>query len=106
VPEALKIIYTTCASRRDAERLARALVKERLAACANIFPRIVSIFRWQGKIQREREVAVLLKTRAGKVKAAVRRLLELHPYEVPGIEVWGTSNIPKAFRKWVEGETS
>lgn len=106
MPEALKIIYTTCGNAKDAERMARALVKGRLVACANIVPGVVSVFRWQGKVQREKEVAILFKTRSGRVKKAVKRLLALHPYDVPAVEVWGVTDVPKAFKKWVDGETS
>ena len=106
MPDTLKIILTTVGRRLDAERIARALVREKLVACANIFPRVVSVFRWKGKVQREREVAILLKTRSGRVKKAIQRLLALHPYDVPAVEVWNVTDVPKAFRKWVEGETS
>lgn len=105
MPDKLKIIYTTVGSESEAEALARALVSERLAACANILTPIRSIFRWEGKLTDEAEVAILFKTRAGKAKAAMMRIAELHSYDVPGIELWAVEDAPAPFRKWVEEET-
>lgn len=106
MPDKLKIIYTTVGSEAEAEALARALVSEKLAACANILPPIRSIFRWQGKLSDEAEVAVLFKTRAARAQAAVKRIGELHSYDLPGIEVWAVEDAPARFRQWIEEETS
>jgi len=79
------LVFTTLPSADKAAELAKALVEERLAACANLLPAIRSIYRWQGKLQDENEVLVLLKTRAEHLERLKLRILELHPYEVPEV---------------------
>lgn len=75
--------YVTCASSEEASRIGRAVVEERLAACANILPGLVSIYRWQGRIETGQEVALVLKTRAERVEALTARIRALHSYSVP-----------------------
>lgn len=106
MPEGLKVIYTTCRTRKDADRLARTLLKERLVACSNIFPRVKSLYRWKNRVRIDTEVAVLLKTRARLVQVAVQRLQALHPYDLPAIEVWNVSHATQEFIAWVRLETT
>jgi periplasmic divalent cation tolerance protein len=70
-----------------AEHLVTTLVEERLVACGNIVPGLVSVFRWQGAVERETETLVVLKTVESAVPVLLRRANELHPYEVPEILV-------------------
>ena len=77
------IVFTTFASEADAARVSRALVEERLVACANLLPGARSIYRWKEGIQDEHEVVVLMKTRKQDWTALLSRLHELHPYETP-----------------------
>lgn len=77
------IVFTTFTSEEDAARVARVLVEERLAACANLLPGVRSIYRWKGEVADEREVMVLLKTRKQDWPALMSRLHELHPHETP-----------------------
>ena len=77
------IVFTTFASEEDAARVARVLVEERLAACANLLPSARSIYRWKGEVKDEREVVVLLKTRKQDWAALMSRLHELHGYDTP-----------------------
>ena len=77
------IVFTTFANEADAARVARALVEERLVACANLVPGVRSIYRWKQGVQDEREVVVLMKTRKQDWTALLSRLHDLHPYETP-----------------------
>src|SRR2546421_12188162 len=77
------LVFTTLPSADKAAELAKVVVEERLAACANLLPAIRSIYHWQGKLQGENEVLGLLKTRAEHLERLKLRLLELHPYEGP-----------------------
>jgi periplasmic divalent cation tolerance protein len=77
------IVFTTFASEADAARVARALLEERLVACANLLPGGRSIYRWQDEVKDEREVVVLMKTRKQDWSALVSRLHDLHPYDTP-----------------------
>lgn len=77
------VAFSTVASPEDAERIARALVEERLAACVNVVPGLVSFYRWKGKVERDDELLLVIKTMAGRLDELRGRLVELHPYEVP-----------------------
>ena len=102
---AIVTVYATFASDEEAKRIARTLVEERLAACANIFGPCRSIYRWQGKIEEADEVAALFKTRADAADALIARLAELHGYDVPAAVVWPIERSLGAYGDWVTAET-
>lgn len=77
------LIYATFPDAEAAQRIAETLVRERLIACANIFPPHRAIYPWQGKIEIETEVAALFKTRRAQAEAAIARARPLHPSTVP-----------------------
>jgi periplasmic divalent cation tolerance protein len=80
------VILTTCASAREARRIARALVEERLAACVNIQKAsIESIYRWKGKVDQAREVLLQIKTSNRLFPRLERRIRQLHSYQTPEI---------------------
>lgn len=90
----------------DADRVARALVEERAAACVNLMP-IRSVYRWDGAIQVDPEVAMLIKVSEPGVAHLVERLRELHPYELPEIvvlEVDAEQSLAD-YVQWVRTET-
>jgi len=99
------LVFTTLPSADKAAELAKALVEERLAACANLLPAIRSIYRWQGKLQDENEVVVLLKTRAEHLERLKLRILELHPYEVPEVLAVPVEAGYQPYLDWLAGET-
>ena len=99
-------VYATFASDEEARRIARALVEERLAACANILGPCHSVYRWQGEVEEAGEVAALLKTRADLAGTLIARLAELHSYDVPAAIVWPIERALPAYAEWVEAETS
>lgn len=80
-----RLIYTTWPDMETAESAARAAVESGLAACANILPGMVSIFRWDGAMQRETEAVMLLKTTADAAAALSSLLSSLHPYDTPAV---------------------
>lgn len=98
------VALTTAPSADVAESIGRSLVEERLAACANVVPGITSIFRWRGAIERESESLVVLKTTAADVEALERRLVELHPYEVPELIAWPVEVGHGPYLDWVRAE--
>jgi periplasmic divalent cation tolerance protein len=77
------IILTTLAVSADAATFARALVGEQLAACVNVLPPMVSLYRWKGAVEEEREQQLVIKTTRRRVAAIEARFRELHPYELP-----------------------
>ncbi len=77
------VALSTVGTAEDAERIARALVERRLAACVNVVPGVVSVYRWKGAVERDEERLLVIKTRAERLEELRRALVELHPYEVP-----------------------
>ncbi|NJM12108.1 MAG: divalent-cation tolerance protein CutA [Synechococcaceae cyanobacterium SM1_2_3] len=79
------LILCTCPDPATAERIAQTVVSERLAACVNIVPGLTSIYRWQGQIEHQSELLLLIKTREAIYPLLETRIRELHPYETPEI---------------------
>jgi periplasmic divalent cation tolerance protein len=98
-------VYATFADAEEAARIARTLVEERLAACANILGPIRSIYRWEGRMEDAAEVAALFKTSADTADALIGRLSELHGYDVPAAVVWPISNALPSYAQWVASGT-
>lgn len=80
-----QIVLTTCPDAASAERIARTLVEEGLAACVNILPPMRSIYRWKGKIEDAAEQLLVIKSTVARFPAIRDRLRALHPYELPEI---------------------
>ncbi len=77
------VVLSTVATAEDAERIAEALVERGLAACVNVVPGVVSIYRWKGAVQRDAELLLVIKTRSERLPALKEALTDLHPYDVP-----------------------
>lgn len=101
----LVTVYVTCPTAAQAEDLGGLLVSERLAACANVLPGVVSRYVWEGRLQREAEAALLLKTRATLFGALEARVRQLHEYAVPCIVAWPLAGVSEAYGRWVEEQT-
>ena len=98
------LVYITTEDEEEARRIGEALVSEKLAAGVNIHP-IASIFWWQRKINRETEVAMLVKTRAELVDKVISRVKELHSYEVPCIVALPVDKGSPDFLEWISQST-
>ena len=98
-------VYATFGSEEEARRVARTLVEEGLAACANALAPCHSIYRWQGKIEEAPEHPVLFKTAAARAETLLARIAELHSYDVPAAVVWPIDRALNAFREWLIEET-
>jgi periplasmic divalent cation tolerance protein len=99
------LVLTTLPSPDKAAEIARALVEERLAACGNVLPAVRSIYKWQGKVQDENEVMLLLKTREEQLERLKLRILELHPYEVPEVLAIPVESGYRAYLEWIASAT-
>jgi periplasmic divalent cation tolerance protein len=100
------LVFTTFADEDSAARVIRVLVEERLIACGNLLPGARSIFRWKDKIEDQREVVVLMKTRKQDWTALLSRLHDLHPYEVPEcVALRMAAGAPK-YMAWLEESLS
>lgn len=99
------LALSTAPDGETATRIARALVDERLIACANLVPGLTSIYRWQGRVQADAEVLLLMKTRRALVPRLKERLPQLHPYDVPELVVADVTDGLEPYCRWVRGET-
>lgn len=98
---AIVTVYATFADADEAARIARTLIEERLAACANILGPIRSVYRWDGDVTEAEEVAVLFKTRRDAAERLIARLDTLHSYEVPCAVVWDIPAAHPGYADWV-----
>jgi periplasmic divalent cation tolerance protein len=100
------IVLTTLGADADAAALAQTLVGERLAACVNVLPAVTSVYRWQGRVEQDREQQLIIKTVRTQVPALEQRLRQLHPYEVPEFLVLPVSGGSEAYLRWVGESTT
>lgn len=96
----LRIVLTTCATPEAATTLARALLDERLIACANLVPGMRSLYRWKGRVRDEGEVLLLLKTTAERLAPLFERAAELHPYSCPELVALGPEAVTPPYLAW------
>lgn len=104
-PKAVRWLYVTSAHAGEAETIARTLVGERLAACANVLGPMRSFYWWDGAVQDEGEVALVLKTRLDLVDAATARIKALHSYDCPCVVALTVDGGNTDFLKWIVSET-
>jgi periplasmic divalent cation tolerance protein len=97
-------VYSVFADFEEAERIGRAVIEERLAACINILQPCRSIYRWGGRIETAEEVPAILKTREAQADRLIERIAALHSYDVPCITVWPIEKVFRGYGEWVEDE--
>ena len=102
----VRVVLVTAPDEEVAGMLARALVAERLAACANLVPRVRSIYRWEGEVQDDAEVLLILKTTAARLPALAARVQALHPYDLPEVMALTANGGSEAYLDWVIAESS
>lgn len=96
------VVFVTTSGKKEAQRIARALIKEKLAACVNIIDRVESLFWWKGKVDRSREALLIIKTKKALASRLIKKIKALHSYKVPEIiglpVVFGN----KAYLEWID----
>ena len=95
-------VYATFASADEAATIARTVVEERLAACANILAPSHSIYHWRGAVEEARETPAIFKTSREQADNLIARIAALHSYETPCIVVWPIDKLPVHYAQWVE----
>ena len=100
------LVYTTVADIDAANRLAELLVETSRAACVHIVPSIKSVYRWQGQVQRDDEVQLVIKSDAGRYAEIEALLREHHPYELPEIVAVRVDSGSQQYLKWIASEVS
>jgi periplasmic divalent cation tolerance protein len=99
------IVLTNCPDAEVADRIARTLIEQKLAACVNRLPAVDSVYRWQGAIERTVEVPLLIKSTRERLPEIQEAIRALHPYEVPEIvAIPVVAGLP-AYLRWVVDET-
>jgi periplasmic divalent cation tolerance protein len=99
------LVYTTYPSIVEAERAGRSIVEQRLAACVNILPGMVSHYWWQGAIERGEEVVMIIKTRASLAERVSEAVKADHSYTTPAIVVLPVEQVDAAYLAWLLAET-
>lgn len=100
------VVLVMTSSRREAGSIAKAVVKEKLAACVNMVPGVTSVFRWKGRVQISREVLLIMKTTVRRYSALEQRIRSLHSYQVPEILAVKIEKGAKQYIGWVQQETA
>ena len=99
-------VYTTYPSIVEAEEAGRALVEQRLCACVNILPGMVSYYWWQGEVERGEEAVMIVKTRAELSERVATAIKEMHSYSVPAIIVIPLESVDQPYLEWLMAETA
>src|SRR6266850_2870258 len=101
-----RIVLVTCGSIAEARKIGRSVVEKKLAACANIVPSVESIYRWKGKVERAREVLVVIKTTANRLPELEREVKRLHSYDVPEFIVLSIVAGSSKYLAWLQESTA
>lgn len=100
------LAFATCPDSTSAQRIADALVSERLAACVNLLPGMQSVYRWKGRVETSSEVLMLIKTSAQRMSDLRERLVALHPYELPELIAVEIADGLPAYLDWIAAESA
>lgn len=98
-------VWVNCPDRATAEAIAADCIEKRLAACANIFAPIASLYHWKGKVESDEEVPLVLKTRGELFDAVCAAVKARHPFEVPSIVATELVAVDEAYADWLRAET-
>lgn len=99
------VIFITAANKKEAQMIAFALIKEKLAACVNIIENLHSIFWWQGKVDSAKEALLIVKSRKALMNKLIKKVKSLHSYEVPEIIALPIISGDKKYLKWINEST-
>ena len=100
------MVLITTSNRREAGRIAEALVTNKLAACANLVTPVTSVFRWKGRVEKSREALLIVKTTVRRYPALERCVRSMHSYEVPEIIALPVQQGLRQYLEWVKKETA
>ena len=99
------LVLTTCPNQDVAKRISHALVSEHLAACVNRISGVQSTYRWQGALQTDNEILLLIKTTQARYAEVQARIVALHPYELPEVIAVEAAAALDRYLAWIENET-
>jgi periplasmic divalent cation tolerance protein len=100
------VVFTTTPNKAEAETLARKLVEQKLAACVQVVPRIMSFYRWEGEVQKDEECLLLIKTLPEKFSDLEAFIKANHSYSVPEIAAVNVEDVSKEYLEWLNASIS
>ena len=98
------VAYTTCDDAEEAEKIARHLIDERLAACVSVVPAVKSYYRWKGSVESDDEILLMIKTSRDLIDAVRQALEKLHTYDLPELIVTPIVDGSPKYLAWLEAE--
>ena len=98
------IVYITTSGLIESKKIAKMLLEEKLAACINIIPTVESIYLWKGKIEEDSESIMVVKTRSELVENVIKKVEEVHSYEIPCVLEITVNKGSKTYLKWMKSE--
>src|SRR5262245_12644908 len=96
-----RLVLVTCGNAVEARKIAEAVVGNRLAACVNVLPKVRSIYRWRGKVERAKEFLLVVKTTRPRLRRLEREIARLHSYEVPEFLVLAVAQGSRPYLRWL-----
>jgi len=96
------VIFIAVPNKKEADKIARQLIKNRLAACVNIIDKIESVFRWEGRVDRAREALLVIKSKKSKLTNIIKLVKSMHSYEVPEIIALPLIGGYKPYLNWLD----
>lgn len=96
-----QVVLVTAPDQETARQLAHTLLKEKHCACVNLIPQVQSLYHWQGKIQQDQEILMLIKTSKEKYAALEQRISELHPYDTPEVIALDVAQGSQKYLNWI-----
>lgn len=100
----VRVVLVTVPDEETGRQIVGTVVEDRLAACGNLIPGLTSIYRWKGEVHQDPECLIILKTMASILPALQRRVVELHPYEVPEVLAFSPMDGHLPYLEWVRAE--
>ena len=100
-----RLVLCTVPDRETGTRIAEALIEGRLAACVNLIPGVTSFYEWKGKVERDEELQLVIKSRAARYDELERTITQLHPYELPEIIAVSLTEGLAGYLAWIDENT-
>ena len=95
------VVFITSANADEARRIANKLIERQLAACVQILPEILSVYRWNGEVHRDTEILILAKTTAAQFDELEKAVREIHSYDTPEIVAVPMAHVSEPYRAWL-----
>lgn len=105
-PTGAVVVYVTVPDMKTADQLSDALVSSHLVACVNIVPGLTSVYWWEGKVNRDSELLLVIKTRSSLLEQLTQQVKRLHPYDEPEVVALPVTGGSASYLKWLHDSTS